>query len=85
MYDLIFQFIVSLFTIATVLATKYKLPQTPTIGLLGEIVWLVWIVGFGKWGLLPLTLVLLWIWYTSIHKWAEDQKFTNNEGDYVEK
>ena len=44
------------------------------VGLLNQLLWLLWIISAGAWGLLPMNLAL-WVVYSRNHlKWRAGQK-----------
>lgn len=46
------------------------------VGLLNQVPWLVFIVAFDAWGLLPLNVFLAVMYYRNLRKWREDERAT---------
>lgn len=42
------------------------------IGLIGQILWFIWIVISENWGFIPLNLTLWWIYFRNHRKWNKD-------------
>lgn len=61
--------LLSAITIWMTLMAGNKHPNAWAIGLVNQLLWLIWIVASASWGLLPMNIAL-WIVYTRNHlKW----------------
>ena len=65
--------VLSCFTIwmTTLAGNKHK--STWAIGLFAQILWVVWISLSGSWGLMPATVVLVFIYIRNHFKWKNDE------------
>lgn len=45
------------------------------LGLLNQILWLAFIISFGAWGLLPLTIALTFMYARNLRKWKCEQVY----------
>lgn len=64
-------FFLSAITIWMTLLAGNKHPKAWAVGLLGQALWLVWIIASAAWGLLPMNLAL-WAVYARNHfKWGK--------------
>lgn len=64
--------VMSAITIWMTLLAGNKHPAAWLVGLANQLLWLVWIIAMGAWGLLPLNIAL-WIVYGRNHlKWQRE-------------
>lgn len=63
-------FLLSAITIWMTLLAGNMHPRAWLVGLVGQALWLIWILAAGAWGLLPMN-VALWVVYARNHfRWA---------------
>ncbi len=63
-------FLLSAITIWMTLLAGNKHPRAWLVGLVGQALWLIWILAASAWGLLPMN-VALWVVYARNHfRWA---------------
>lgn len=70
-----FKQLISLATSAGTLTTMWLLGRKDyrgwIAGLLSQVVWLTFIFAFGAWGLLPLSIALVFMYSWNLYKWRK--------------
>jgi hypothetical protein len=61
--------LLSLITIWMTLLAGNRHPRAWLVGLVGQALWLVWIVSAGAWGLLPMNFALTFVYARNHWKW----------------
>jgi hypothetical protein len=64
--------LLSAITIWMTLLAGNKSRSAWSIGLANQLLWLIWIIAIGSWGMIPMNLVLWIIYGRNYLKWAHD-------------
>lgn len=77
-----FKQLISLATSCGTLTTMWLLGRKDVrgwyMGLISQMIWLVFIFSFGAWGLLPLSICLTFMYLWNLRKWRKEESDENS-------
>lgn len=77
--------LLSAITIYMTILAGNKHPRAWLIGLVNQILWLIWILGTQSWGFIPMNIALGWVYLRNHLKWNNtDGRFDlSNDGWFI--